>query len=143
MGSQQRKGSRLKAVREGKKKMNENESLTTYRNRINDFQKRRTSYSLIRHTETYLLVCWSPVLRWHQLFLGLCVELGNHHLDDKLSCDETAELNKARVWGRVVRSSREASVMGVERRDNIFKLSLCENQATNRNYNSRGRKDKC
>ena len=123
--------------------MNENESLTTYRNRINDFQKRRTSYSLIRHTETYLLVCWSPVLRWHQLFLGLCVELGNHHLDDKLSCDETAELNKARVWGRVVRSSREASVMGVERRDNIFKLSLCENQATNRNYNSRGRKDKC
>ena len=70
-GKPTKKRQSSKGCQEGKKKMNENESLTTYRNRINDFQKRRTSYSLIRHTETYLLVCWSPVLRWHQLFSRL------------------------------------------------------------------------
>ena len=29
------------------------------------------------------LAKWSPALRWHELYLGLCVELGNHHSDIK------------------------------------------------------------
>ena len=96
--------------------MNANEPLSKYRNYIDDLQKRRTSHSLIRHTETYLLVCWSPVLRWHQFFLGLSVELGNHHLDEKLSFDEIAKFNKARVWDRVVCSSEGAPSINNKRK---------------------------
>ena len=81
---------------------------------------------------TCLFSVWLASFRWHELYPGLIMELGNLHGDDRLllrlpvrmlavkgKCTTGSpwrQNTEASCRGRLIRSSDEASVMEVERR---------------------------
>ena len=73
--------------------------------------------------ETYLLGKRHPVSRWHDLFSGVdrklwepsCWMITERYNKQILE----AESRDANRWGGFICSSEEASVMGVERRDEV------------------------
>ena len=67
----------------GIEEMNASEPLKKCRKSLERDQKWGSIRPMTSLKETCLPIRRSSALRWHQLYLGLCGELGNHHPDVK------------------------------------------------------------
>jgi hypothetical protein len=104
-------------------KMSANEPLMTHRNGFRSCQNGRVASGARTSVDvTCLWATRQPVYRRHDLITGVDMERGNLARDAKGNpqvAHTTRENTDARDRGGVIRSSPEAAVMAVERRDHV------------------------